>query len=510
MSATSPCLVCRIRNVFILITGMLTLLGFSLSGQNSSDSLLPDRFDSALVRFDTIPQVRSATWGFCAVDISTGAVWKQAHGRTSLIPASTLKPLTTAAALKLLGPDYRFRTEVNLSGNTDPSGVHQGNLVICGNGDPTLGSERFGSATSVDSFFVAILKVLKIRGVQSISGRIIADDSFMGNQPTIPSWQFEDLGFYFGASPTGINVFENSLLFTFSPGKRSGDPATLASMYPEAPYLSVVNQVVTGPKGSGDMVQIAGVPWSNLRIFSGTIPAGMKSVTVKGTHPDPPFQLAYMLHNFLVANGITITLPPSTHRLMEWAGEKDTLDLLPVYLHYSPPLREIVFHINMRSVNLFAEALVGAIGDTLYREGSTSAGLRAVESYLAGKRINTTAIRLRDGSGLSRKNLVTPECLATILAGCTGEPWYNDFYNSFPVAGESGSVAGMFRKSAAKGNLRAKSGTLEGVKGFCGYAANAGGRKVAYALIINNYVGTQSEMLMEMERLLEILCASSN
>lgn len=499
-----------IRKVIILMTGMLVLLSFSISGQNSSDTIFPGRFDSALVRFDTLPQIQSATWGFCAVDITTGTVWKQAHGGTSLIPASTLKPLTTAAALMLLGPDYRFKTEVKLSGSTDSSGVHQGNLVIIGNGDPTLGSDRFGRANSVDSFFVSLLQELKNRGIQSISGRIIADTRSMGNQPTIPSWQFEDLGYYFGASPSGINVFDNSLLFTFYPGKKPGDPAPLASVFPDAPYLTIINMVLTGPRGSGDNVQITGAPWSNQRLLTGTVPAGAKSFTVKGTHPDPPFQLAYMLHNFLVANGITIAMSPTTNRLMEWAGEKDTLQTYSVLQNLSPQLKEIVYQINMRSVNLFAESLMGAMGDTMYRDGSTSAGLRAVESYLAGKRVNTSGVRLRDGSGLSRKNLVTTEFLATTLALSTREPWYADFYNSFPVAGESGSVSGMFQKSAAKGNLRAKSGTLEGVKGYCGYATNAGGRKIAYALIVNNYAGSQAEMVREMERLLTIMCTSAN
>ncbi|HRZ42917.1 MAG TPA: D-alanyl-D-alanine carboxypeptidase/D-alanyl-D-alanine-endopeptidase [Bacteroidales bacterium] len=480
------------------------------TGQVSTDSVLPGRFDSALVKFDTIPQLQNATWGFCAVDIATGTIWKQSHARTSLIPASTLKPITTAAALMLLGPDYRFKTVVQLSGTTEATGVHQGNLVICGSGDPTLGSDRFGGKTAIDSFFIAVLNELKSRGIQSISGRIIADAPDMGSQPVIPSWQFEDLGYYFGAAPSDINVFENSILFTFYPGKKPGDPAKLASTFPDAPYIAVINQVLTGPKGSGDRVQVTGVPWSNQRILTGSVPAGAKSLSVKGTLPDPPYQIAYMLHNFLAANGINVALPPTNSRLQEWSGEKDTLVSFPVYQYVSPPLKEIVYHINMRSVNLFAEALVGAIGDTLYRHGSTDAGLLGVESFLAGKRVNTAGIRLRDGSGLSRKNLLTTEFLATTLALCTREPWFNDFYSSFPVAGESGSVAGMFQKSPARGNLRAKSGTLEGVKGFCGYATNSGGRKIAYALIINNYTGSQYEVLREMEWLLTLLCASAN
>ncbi len=484
------------------------VLSFFIAEAQLVDSPVTGQFDSALARFDTLPALKSATWGFCAVDLATGEVWKHAHSNLSLIPASTLKPLTTATALSVLGSEYRFKTQVQISGSIDSAGILNGNVVLMGGGDPTPGSDRFGESVSLDSVFAMVLKALQSKGIRTVSGRIVADASVFGSQPVIPSWQYEDLGNAYGAPPAGISLYENSLTFVITPGRKPGEPAPVGAIIPEAPYLGIINQVTTGPRGSGEQVEVGGTPWSNSRILTGTVPAGVKSIAVRGAMPDPPFQAAFMLHNFLVTHGISIQLPPTTDRLMQWSGEHDTLPRTLLMEYQSPPLKDIVYQINMRSVNLFAEALACAVGRTVNGEGTTTAGLRVAESFLMERKINTEGLRLRDGSGLSRKNLVTAEALALMLASCTRESWYPEYYASFPVAGESGSVASMFRKSKAKGNLRAKSGTLEGVRGYCGYATNAGERKLAYVLIINNYTCSQSEITKEMEWLLSILCSS--
>jgi serine-type D-Ala-D-Ala carboxypeptidase/endopeptidase (penicillin-binding protein 4) len=136
--------------------------------------------------------------------------------------------------------------------------------------------------------------------------------------------------------------------------------------------------------------------------------------------------------------------------------------------------------------------------------------LAVVNNYLQNSNISQEGLRLRDGSGLSRKNLVTTTALASNLLSATYRPWFNDYYTSFPVAGETGSISNMFKKTLAAGNLRAKSGTLEGVKAFCGYTTTAGGRQLVYSLIINNYSGSQSDITQEMEKLLVKMCEATD
>jgi serine-type D-Ala-D-Ala carboxypeptidase/endopeptidase (penicillin-binding protein 4) len=464
-------------------------------------------FDSALAGFAALAPLQSASWGFCAVDVATRQTYRSVNEHTSLIPASTLKPFTMAPLFANPGGDYRFSTVVRTTGISGSDGSLTGNLIIYGGGDPTLGSQRFLPGSSVDTLYARIYQELLRKGITSVQGRIIGNSSLFGDMPVIRSWQWEDVGNYYGASSPALSVYENTISFVFEPGKREGEPAKLLNTIPPVPYLEIVNEVTTGARGSGDQVYVYGGPLSNLRWLTGTVPAGVKSFTVSGTLPDPPFHVAFGLHDYLISRGIEIAQPPTTSLRMKWMGEIDTL--LPVsdlLIWQSGPLHEMVYYVNFRSVNLYAEMLIKSLGMLRYREGSTEAGLKAVQEYWSSKGLPLAGLSLKDGSGLSRKNLVTPFILANALVIVTKEGYYATFYNSFPVAGESGSVSSRFRKGAAKGNLRAKSGTLEGVKGFSGYATTASGRELAYSLIVNNYSGTHNDLMKEIETLLTKMC----
>ncbi len=489
----------------LLVVCFYTGLRVAVAQDVPNDSSTFNAFDTALTRFASSPSLKHASWGFCAVDVSKGAIYRAVNEHLSLIPASTLKPFTSAPALADPGGDYRYRTTVVISGQVDSTGVLQGNIRIEGGGDPTLGSQRFGESTSLDSLFARVHRELMRKGISSVNGRIVGTDVF-DKMPVIPSWQWEDIGNYYGAASSGLTVNENSVSFTFEPGKRVGDPARLISTSPPAPYLELVNEVTTGPKRSGDQVYVYGSPFSNFRWLTGTIPAGVKSYTILGALPDPAFHAAFSLHNYLAEQGMGISMQPTTQRRMSWMGEQDTLPVSTLLIYESVPLRDIVYYIIFKSVNLYAEVVVKTMGMLCSGEGTTGNGIRAVTGYWQKRGVNLDGLNLKDGSGLSRKNLITTSILANALASCTKEPWWPGFYNSFPVAGESGSVAGRFRKSAAQGNLRAKSGTLEGIKSFCGYARTASGRDLAYSLIVNNYSGTHNDLMKEIETLLVKMC----
>jgi len=494
-----------IATCLVMMCAIIWLSAGSLLSQ-PHDSVVLSGFDSALHRFGASGQLTHASWSFCAVDVATGEKYRGVNEHLALVPASTLKPFTSGAVLSILGSHYRFRTDVCIGGERDSTGVLHGNLYLVGGGDPTLGSERFGHEVSIDTLFLRILQALQLQGIETITGSVIGDGSVFGAIPVIPSWQYEDIGNHYGAGAFGLSVYDNRVTYIFEPGRRAGDPARLVGSRPEVPYLQVVNEVTTGPRGSGDRVNVYGGPFFQHHWLRGTVPAGVTTFEVSGAMPDPVYHAAFALHEYLAGNGITILRPPTTRLRMSWMGETDHQSCVVVYQHFSPPLSEIVYWVNFRSVNIYAEALVRTLGRERGGEGTTEAGLREISRFWARRGVDISGLSLKDGSGLSRKNVVTTATLAGALAQMSRDKEWWHFYASFPVAGESGSVASRFRRGAARGNLRAKSGTLENVRGFSGYATTASGRTLAYALIVNHYSGTRNDLMDEMEILLTKLC----
>lgn len=472
----------------------------------STDSLNRNAFDTAITNFSSLATLKHASWGFCVFDIAGDSVYRSVNEHLSLIPASTLKPLTSGAVLRILGNDFRFSTPFSTDGMVDSSGTLQGNLYIEGRGDPTFGSARFGDATHPDTIFQRLLTALQGRGIRRINGAIIADASWFSAMPVSPAWQYEDIGNHYGAGSPGLSVNDNQIAFIFAPGKRAGDTALLIATRPDASYLEINSEVKTGPRGSGDGVNVYGAPYSNFRWLRGTVPAGVKEFAVVGAMPDPAYHAAWSLHAALVAQGIEIREQPATSLRRHWMGVADTLPRTTLMAHLSPTLAEIVYVVNFRSMNMYTEAIVKTLGKSQVDQGTTEAGLSAVFSYWSSLGIDLSGVSMKDASGLARKNLMTTRVLATALAKYSAEPTYPEFYTSFPVAGETGSVGSRFRKSAARGNLRAKSGTIEKVKGFCGYATTASGRKISYSLIINSYSGSHDDLMREIEVLLTKMC----
>jgi D-alanyl-D-alanine carboxypeptidase/D-alanyl-D-alanine-endopeptidase (penicillin-binding protein 4) len=207
--------------------------------------------------------------------------------------------------------------------------------------------------------------------------------------------------------------------------------------------------------------------------------------------------------------GIEVLFAPTTLLQMEWMGENKRDVRKPVYVHYSPPLKKIVYYVNMNSNNMYAEALVKMCGHHVKGEGTTSAGVEVVQEFWRRKGVLLSGLNQKDGSGLSRKNTITPRILTEALYRISKEQCYDIFYESLPVAGVSGSVKNMFRGSSAEANIRAKSGTISGVKAYTGYLSNAGGKELAFAFIVNNYDGKHRDMVKLMEELLIAVCDSN-
>ncbi|HHM24108.1 MAG TPA: D-alanyl-D-alanine carboxypeptidase/D-alanyl-D-alanine-endopeptidase, partial [Bacteroidetes bacterium] len=421
-------------------------------------------------------------------------------GDKSLAPASNLKLFTSAAALDVLGPEHRFQTGLGYRGHLAGS-VLRGDLVVTGGGDPTLGFARQKDWLDMGQVLRRWVVAVQKAGIRKVEGDLLADVSLYDPIQVPDGWLWMDIGNYYGAGPSALNFHENQYSLLFRPGRRPGDPAVLLGMEPPVAGLTFLNLMRTGPPGSGDNGYIYGGPGQFHRLLHGTLPAGPERFAIKGSLPDPPRFCLQALRDSLRAAGIEVSgelkvsyTPVAVAR---------TLDLLE-----SPPLAEIVYWLNKKSINLYAEVLLKHLGAAEFGEGSFEKGLEALQNYLQASGVPAGGIALFDGSGLSPLDAITTRAMTRLLTAVAQKPYFEVFYKSLPVAGikdDSGHLSHLCRGTKAAGNLRAKTGLIERVRAHSGYVHAANGRLLAFSMIANDHTGKPGEIDRLHERIMVLL-----
>jgi len=449
--------------------------------------------------------MKSGSWTFCVLDAKTGRLIAEFNKDKALATASTMKAVTTSTALAKLGENYTYRTVLEHDG-TVTNGVLRGNLYIKGSGDPSLGSDRFGEAYSMENILLTWVDKIKEKGITRIEGKIIGDARAFATQITPPKWTWEDIGNYYGAGACGLIMNENKYRLDLVPGKKVGDPTTVMRTLPEVD-VKFVNEIKTAGAGTGDNAYIYGVPYMDVRYLRGTIPAGRSVFSIKGSIPDPAVFCAKSLMDKLQTCGVSVGGGYSSIRKEMIEGRYSYSNRSRIYTHVSPPLKDIVYWTNLKSVNIFAEALLNTIGKEKHADGSTEGGLYAIDSHWKGKGVDTKGMLIRDGSGLSPNNAMSSYHLASILAKTYNASYFQSFYNSLPIAAQSGSLKNICQGTAAAGKVRAKSGYLSGVRGYAGYAKTKSGQMLAFAVMVNNYTGSPFSMKKQLAKLMVSMAA---
>lgn len=454
------------------------------------------------------PALKHAAWSLYVYNITNSEIEADYNSQMSLMPASIQKTITTATALALLGEHFKFETRLQYTGTLDTAnGILHGNVYLTGGGDPTLGSKRFGNSTHADSVLNRFARKLIKAGIRHIDGFLIADESIFDDR--FPqSWGYEDVGNYYGCTISGLSIYENMYRLYFDAGASIGDSAKLVDMEPNIPEINFINMVTTGATGSGDQVYIMGSPYTYLRQLDGTVPLGKKRFDVDGALPDPAKTCAVEMLEALTQHGISLSKGITTSREEHWkgpAGLIDTATRITLSTHYSPELSKIVYYTNLKSVNMFAENILKMLGAKKSGEGSTKKGIEVVRQYWVSKGIDLAGFEMADGCGLSRKNKLTAQQLCKMLAVFSKDPAYAAFDESLPIAGKSGGLSSMLSGTVAEENLRAKTGTMDGVRSFAGYVTNTVGEDLAFVIIMNNFPGKGSDIRKKCERLMGLI-----
>lgn len=435
----------------------------------------------------------NATVAVKAVDVNSGQVLLSHNASLTMVPASIQKLLTTAAVLGKLPSDHTFTTKVEYSGWIDEAGTLNGDLRIEGGGDPAFASSNFNR--HYGDVFERIGTAVMAAGIRKIEGNVIGDASIFGEIVLSDTWIWEDIGNYFGASATGLNIFDNSYEITFSTGD-TGSLTTIVGIVPEIPGLEFENQVLAADDNR-DNAYIYGSYLSGKRIIRGTIPANRNAFTIKGAIPDPALVAAHLLKSTLEALGIEITDEPQTNFTPSTPSKRTLIIEIE-----SPPLAELVKVTNFKSQNLYAETLLLHLSQSI---GSPSIenGCQVVKAFWEQKGMSVEGMFLEDGSGLSRANGLTADQIMFVLKYMAQQSGFDDvFLKSLPLAGVSGNLTSFGKGTLLENNLAAKSGTMTRVFNYAGYLTSTSGREVAFVVMVNNYSCTPAEMKALLSRLL--------
>ena len=433
--------------------------------------------ESAIAAVIDAPAMRRAHWGIAVQDLATGTVLYEHDAAKLFIPASNQKLIVTAAAAHHLPRDYRHRTEIASMGAVQ-IGVLDGDLILRGSGDPTISGRYEPTMTTV---FERWADSLSARGFTRIDGGIIVDQTRFDASMRHGDWSAYDLNWWYAApvAPFGFN--DNSVDFRVEAGAAVGAPARI-TWQPESEFVVLQNNTTTTAAGTDYTLDFDRIPGTDTVFAYGQLPIDADVRTESFAVRDPGYYAAFVLRDVLARKGITVRDPditvvysPST------APEGMTL-----FEYASPPLEQVIRPILQTSQNWFAEMLLKTLGTEVGDGGSFAAGVEVERRFLVDVvGIDSTAFEIRDASGLSSGNLITPQALTELVRYIARTPQLAAVHGALPVSGaETGSL--RRRLTDLSGRVRAKTGSISNVDSLTGIVTTASGRELAFAILANN------------------------
>ncbi len=453
----------------------------------SSQQILQGVADSVLAA----PAWRNARWGILMVDAASGDTIVSRDAGRLFMPASNQKLLTAAIALQALGPDHQWRTPVLLHGRQLGS-TFAGNLLVAGSGDPSISDAlRGGSAASA---FDGIIPALAARGIRTITGRVMAvGDAFEGST-TGYGWAADDFDEPYSAAVDELLYNEGQHTVHVIAGATAGARVRVrqapTNQYPPLQVTAVTRAVGT----SGTPLRAAYDSTGLVIGISGSLQVGDSiGVTVAYRHPTDAFTAALAAR--LAEAGVRIR-----HRFLA-VDDTARRDADTLHVIVSAPFADVLRRMQKSSQNQIAELLFRTAGRAMSGVGTADSARAVAARTLLSWGVSAQDATYRDGSGLSRHNYVTPEAIVRVLDTMRRSPWFALYRDALPIAGVDGTMANRLRNSAAAGNVRAKTGTLDKARSLSGYVHSADGRLVMFSLLANNF----SLPAREVERVQELL-----
>jgi serine-type D-Ala-D-Ala carboxypeptidase/endopeptidase (penicillin-binding protein 4) len=446
------------------------------------------RIDS---RLDAPPYNRQL-WGVALVDDGGRLLYGRNQDRL-FIPASNTKLVVSAVASVLLAPDWKVKT--SLYGGPIVNGVLQGDLLLYGRGDPTVGRRCYATDSTLagvcdtDPFarLRQLVDTLRARGLRAITGNVVGDGSYFETTLVHPNWEAFDLNWWYAAPVSGLGFNDNSIDFEWGPGPAPGTPA-LITMKPDLGDIAFENRTVTvAAGGESDVGDRFFRNPGTLQIWAeGTVALDNPPRTDSFALPDPSLYAARALRQLLSEAGISVL--GTTRSTVDSTAYSNLRRSTPLAEVSSRPLRDWIFPILNTSQNWFAEMLLKQLGKQFGKAGSWPEGLEVERRFLIDSvKIDSTQFSLSDGSGLSSSNLISPLAFTQLLRYMRRHPRYATFAAGLPQAGLVGSLKNRFLGTALAGRVRAKTGSISRVMTLTGYIEGDRGRVLTFSVEANHH-----------------------
>lgn len=435
--------------------------------------------------------------GVSVCNLKTGQYLGGINSGKWMVPASSLKVLTTLCALTELGQNFRYHTRIFTDGKIDHHGTLKGNIVIKGCGDPSLGSPRFDGKSSIDIFLSQTVAYIQQAGIKHIEGDIIVDYSVFSDDPVPPTWQWDDLGNYYGSGAWGLNILDNTYFSVFDRNQQIGKPAPYLYMDPYIPGFEITNEVIVDSTGTGDKTNIFSYPFATHGIVKGTIPKGKGIFKIRGSIPNPPFYLSYRLYQEIQKAGIVVKQYQATRESIP----EESLTNLGGY--YSPNLSELIRETINGSINMYCEAMVKTLGVIERNEGSREAGIHVMEVFMKNIGIRSSEFHLEDGSGLSARNQISTNALASFLCVMDSLHGTELLTDLLAEAGKEGTLASVLKANPIQSFVWGKTGSMKGVYSLTGICKAKSGTWLSFSIIINGSPEKSAVNRMKIEEILE-------
>jgi len=466
---------------------IFTFLIITVIAQNQIKSV-----QQKIAAWQTTPGLENASICIDVSDNLTNETLIQSEPQLSLVPASIMKVVTTATALEVFGPDFRFTTILSYSGIIRNDTLF-GDMQIIGGGDPTLGSNYFPEN---NHFLEAWIEAIQSKNIRVITGNLILDATIYEPQMIPNTWIWEDIGNYFGAGASGISVYDNLFEIHLSSENEAERPTKVIRIVPEIPNLDLQNEVLSSDLNS-DQAYVFGSPQENHRVIRGTIPKNQSDFVIKASVPDPAALVASEFRKKFATSSILISGENRFEKV-----ETSENQSIQISVIQSPVLREIIRVTNHESVNLFAEHLLKHLAFQKTGLGTTKDGCKFVVQFWKEKGLDMTGFFMNDGSGLSRFNAITASQMVDILQYMKNKSAYSaDFYQSLATVG-NGTLTVFRNENFPNQCLRAKSGSMTRVRCYAGYLTTDNGRQLSYTVMLNNFSCSQNEVIKKIEEVL--------
>jgi len=462
-------------NTFILVFICSVFFTKFLEANVTTTNNLNDRIQLLLKN----PSLKNVSYGISVVSIKKNTPLFSYRDNDLFSIASNMKLLTTAAAIKYLGPDFEYRTSVDAHGVITVSGELKGDIIIRGSGDPNL-SGRFydGNITAVPESWA---NAIRSRGIHKVTGDIIANDSVFDRIYTNPNWPGNQLSEWYCAPSCGLSFNDNCVDITLISDKKPGNVVILL-VDPNTSHFTIFNNCVSTSNKKEHAYSVYRKPGTNQIFIKGKFWINASPEKTWVNVHNPALYLATVFKEILEKKGIIVQ---GCARVID---ETDSFNSdSEKIVETTSTMRQTVLVTNKHSQNFYAEQILKTLGSQIKGKGSSSAGIEVLHEFMGKLGFCPDEYQIEDGSGLSKGNKLSPRMITTLLTYMSKHSYRNVLYDSLPVSGIDGGLRRRMITSRYKNKIHAKTGYIAKTSALSGYIDTLNGDTLVFSILMNNF-----------------------